>query len=361
MSDITVSFGSEDSFRKRLVLEITNALTTLLGTKHLYQSVVVSSDILAQYVHSTAQLARWEEANRPSLRPKDPEQEELRAFVDAKAFVSRTISVPWQPKHLDGDPPSPLHGDNLALRFELPTIQAHCLTCDARWPFNPGSNSAWHSQRAIAITLAALHEKQAKPPSRSPSARSVIQKSLVEKTPQELVTSILQRSQQAEQVFVFPYQCQQCKGPPIYFLVRRTGLKLTLCGRDPIETVDVPKFLPNRQRKYFSDALVAHHAGQTLAGLFLLRTFIEQFWISLGLSVTAKSKRSTGDELAEGYNQKLPPAFRAQFPSLGDIYRKLSVAIHGASADAMLFETAKSQIVEHFDARRLFKMAIKSE
>lgn len=361
MSGITVSFSSEDSFRKRLVLEITNALTALLGTKHLYQSVAVSSDILAQYVYSTAQLARWEEANRPSLRAKDPEEEERRAFVVGKAFVSRTISLPWQPKHLDGDPPSPMHGEQLVLRFELPTIQAHCSTCDARWPFNPGSNSAWHSQRAITVTLAALHEKQAKTPAPPSRSHAVLPKFLVEKTPEETITSILQRSQQAEQVFLFPYQCQQCKGPPIYFLVRRTGLKLTLCGRDPIEEVDVPKFLPKGQRKHFSDALIAHHAGQTLAGLFLLRTFIEQFWRSLGLRVTPKSKRSTGDELAEAYNQTLPSSFRSQFPSLGDIYGKLSAAIHGADADSILFETAKAEIIEHFDARRLFKIASKSE
>lgn len=41
--------------------------------------------------------------------------------------------------------------------------------------------------------------------------------------------------------------------------------------------VEVPKDLPKAQKKYFSDAIDAHNSGQTLAGLFFLMTFIEQY------------------------------------------------------------------------------------
>ncbi len=45
----------------------------------------------------------------------------------------------------------------------------------------------------------------------------------------------------SDQDFVFLFQCQFCKTTPDAFLVRRRGLKLTLCGRAPMEIVDVPQ------------------------------------------------------------------------------------------------------------------------
>jgi len=363
VSNLSIKFASEDSFRLQIAVEVTKAFAVLLGSKHLYQSVAVPSELLAEYVFSAAQIARWNEANRPALGRKDLDQEERRAFVGAEAFVSRMIAVPWEPKPLDGDPPAPMHTESMSLRFDLPTVQAYCSLCEARWPFNPGSNSVWNSQRAIAITLRALKEKAAKTPSAPSSGRPVLPKSVMDKTSEQLLVSIVQRSQPAEELFLFPYQCQQCKTAPIFYLVRRKGLKLTLCGRDPIEALDLPSFLPKEQRKHFSSAVIAHNAGQTLAAIFLLRTFIEQFWISLDLCAKSKDRttgaevlRTTGDELGAAYSKTLPDALRSQFPSLSDLYGRLSVAMHTADPDVELFETAKIQIIEHFDARRLFKL-----
>jgi hypothetical protein len=356
----------EDAFRIRIVAEITKALATLLGTKHLYQSVIIPSDFLAEHVHAAAQIARWQELHRPALGMKNPDQEERHAFVAAEAFVSRMIGLPWKAKPFDSDPPSPMHSpmhSEDVLRFELPTIQSYCATCEARWPFNPGSNSAWHSQRSISVTLFALQEQRAKTSPRPSTGRAVLSKSVVEKTIEQLTSSIFGRLRAAQQIFLFPYQCQQCKTGPIFYLVRRTGLKLTLCGRDPIETVDLPSFLPKEQRQHFSGAVIAHNAGQTLAAIFLLRTFIEQFWLSLNLSVRSKdsttgaeASRTTGDELGAAYSKTLPDALKSQFPSLSDLYGRLSVAMHAAEPNVELFKTAKNQIIEHFDARRLFKL-----
>ena len=98
--------------------------------------------------------------------------------------------------------------------------------------------------------------------------------------------------------------------------------------------------------------------GQTLAGIFLLRTFVEQFWRSLPQAQTLiqKQPRSTGDEQGAVYQTTLPDDFKNRFPSLPDIYGKLSAAMHEATADGGLFEESCDRIVEHFDARRLYRL-----
>ena len=82
----------------------------------------------------------------------------------------------------------------------------------------------------------------------------------------------------------------------------------------------MPPVIPKAQRKYFSDAIIAHHASHTLAGLFLLRTFIEQFWLSLNLTSEPIDQRLTGENFGEAYAKTLPSDFKSRFPSLGDLY-----------------------------------------
>jgi hypothetical protein len=119
-----------------------------------------------------------------------------------------------------------------------------------------------------------------------------------------------------------------------------------------------PKELPKETARYFSSAHIAHNAGQTLAGIFLLRTFVEQYWRSLPevKKVTDKRSKVTGDEMGDAYQNPLPVDFKQRFPSLKDIYNKLSEAMHAANEDAALFDDCSAKIVEHFDARRLFKL-----
>jgi hypothetical protein len=118
--------------------------------------------------------------------------------------------------------------------------------------------------------------------------------------------------------------------------------------------------IPKAQRKYFSDAIIAHHAGQTLAGLFLLRTFIEQFWRSLNVINEPLDQRVTGEDLGAAYGQTLPADFKSRFPSLGDLYGKLSLAMHNADANGELFESTVTAVTEHCEARRLFRLDSKS-
>lgn len=126
-----------------------------------------------------------------------------------------------------------------------------------------------------------------------------------------------------------------------------------IVGRSPIEHVDVPEHLPSgRVRDYYSGAIVAHQSGQTLAGLFLLRTFIEQWVKSLG------APHEYADKAIEWYMDTLPHFFKAAFPSLRDLYGELSIAIHAANASAELFDGTKRKIDKHFDGRRVHEIAL---
>jgi hypothetical protein len=156
-------------------------------------------------------------------------------------------------------------------------------------------------------------------------------------------------SSETEQAFLLAYQCQSCKRTPELFLIRRRGPKLTIEGRSPIEQVDVPPFIPNSVQRFFGGAIVAHQSGQTLAGVFLLRTVLEQWARS-----ASGSKKDQADEVMDDYMATLPDDFKNRFPSMRTLYGELSVDIHGATGSAELFEKGRAQIIGHFDARRMF-------
>ena len=301
---------------------VVSALKALLTEKHLYQSITVDTAALQTYIEHEQVFARSRVANRRG----DEKSVVQHAKTEAEATVRSIKALPWlksQPSVLPGG----ITAEGLFLQF--PTILTVCHCCDGRWPFN--------SAAAFEITHSYFPQK---PPS----------------TPIEtLAAAFAGTDPQTQQLLVLPYQCQQCKGSPVTYMVKRAGQKLTLVGRDPLETIEVPPEIPKGQRKYYSNAVIAHHAGQTLAGLFMLRVFIEQFWRSLQL-LAASETRATGDEIGEAYNRTLPPDFKSRFPSLSDIYGKLSAAMHTADGDTELFENCMNRIREHFDARRLYKL-----
>lgn len=353
---------SETFLRSQFSLSLSKALAILLNSKHLYQSVEIETEFFEKHIQDAGRIARSEASQRaPGIHfsggtAKDyVEDAEHSAMATSRSLALMISTLPWRPKPVESDPPLPVHTDDPSLLFELPTIQTFCLQCEGRWPFNPGTNSNWGRLRPIAQTLSAPPHFPVTP--RLPQA--VRQKAVVRPAAdlaQRFAAGLLQHSIKARQLFHLPYQCQQCKGSPVSFLVRRTGLKLSLVGRDPLETVELPDSLPKEHRKYFSDAIVAHNAGQTLAGLFLLRTFIEQYWLSLSLVPKSRGPRIAGDELGQAYNKTLPDDFKSRFPSLLEIFGKLSAALHSADANDDLFDSTSAEMKEHFDARRLFKL-----
>jgi hypothetical protein len=157
------------------------------------------------------------------------------------------------------------------------------------------------------------------------------------------------------QLFFFVYLCQVCppaQAVPEGFMVRRNGWDLFLEGRSPMERVPVESFIPKEEREFFRDALIARNSGKTLAGLFYLRTFVEQF----ARRKVNQSGRLSGDELMSKYADTIPMPQRDQMPSLRELYEKLSEALHSAKEDSSLFEEAKTEIERHFDFRRLFRI-----
>jgi hypothetical protein len=284
---------------------VANAFKLLLSEKHLYQSVEVDMDIVSATATGIKEVleAECREVGVMSISA-DPDE--------VVAVASEAIETEiWVPDPIT-QTSYQISADSIPIGFSLPTINTCCDNCKARWPFNP-----------------------------------------------VLEGSYLLQGLGQDEFFYLGYQCQQCKGEPIRFLVRREGLKLRLAGRYPLEVLPTPKVLPQLVSKYYGNAVIAHHAGQTLAGLFLLRVFIEQFWRTIPAvkELIGKQEKATGDEQGNAYQETLPTDFKSRFPSLTDIYDKLSAAIHSADENAALFDDSCRQIQKHFDARRLFEIS----
>jgi hypothetical protein len=83
----------------------------------------------------------------------------------------------------------------------------------------------------------------------------------------------------------------------------------------------------------------------------MLRTVIEQW-----ARTKVHPAPPFADQLMDEYMATLPAPVSGNFPSMRNLYGTLSENIHGAIGSDVLFETAKAQIIEHFDVRRMFKL-----
>jgi len=283
---------------------VAGAFKQLLSEKHLYQSVEV--DLTLVKGAAKIILKDWHAGSSPvGRRLGEPLPEDT-----IKLETSKVTNGLWMPRETTPTTHT-FSSESVFVGFELPTINTFCDSCKERWPFNPVTEGSY------------------------------------------LVQGLGQ-----DEFFYLGYQCQQCKGEAIRFLVRREGLKLRLAGRYPLEVLPTPKVLPKAVSNFYGNAMIAHHAGQTLAGLFLLRVFIEQFWRTIPAvkELIVKQPKATGDEQGSAYQATLPLDFKSRFPSLTDVYDKLSAAIHSADESASLFDDSCKKIEEHFDALRVFKI-----
>lgn len=283
-----------------LTKKASEELRMLLESRHLYQKVDFQPYEIATSFHKTislyderASFAEWADRQLPDIR-----------FLLPNEPTTQTLEL-----------------IALIQGVEAPVLRLHhpklfCSACDRREAFAP----VW------SIDYAA----QSKPKNSSPTPVGF-------------------------QLLLLVYQCQSCLGTPEGFLVRREGWSFSLQGRSPMEHVEVPNYIPKDERKFFRDALIAFGSGKTLAAVFYLRTFIEQF----ARRVTGMTGRATGEEILDAYYASLPAPQKDQMPSLRSCYDKLSEAVHTASEDATLFEAAKTGIEEHFDMRRVFKIVEK--
>jgi len=155
------------------------------------------------------------------------------------------------------------------------------------------------------------------------------------------------------QVFIMVYRCQACKSVPEVFLVLRKEMKITLSGRSPIEIYHVPTYIPKAQRIYYQNAEISFNTGFILAGIFYLRTLLEQY-------VRSQHKKPEDldiEVIFDYYSNNLPDDFKSRFPSLYPIYGDLSDAIHMADKSEKTYKKAIGEIKLHFDAKRVFKIS----
>jgi len=258
---------------------------------------------------------------RTSLEYKDLLNATLQRVIEYRASVEpefqKLIQANWHPLDKadwrESRPGLPVEGVTPPIKFQPPDVKLFCQSCDRIEAFNNISSEDF------------LRRDQ-------PSRPFAV-------------------SGQTIQLFVFSFLCQSCKAIPEVFLVRREGLKLMNSGRSPIEHVGEPLAIHKSVRRFYRDAVVAHQSGQTLAGIFFLRTLIEQW----ARSAVAGSDLPA-DKALDAYMRTLPEDFKARFPSLPSLYAELSADMHAALGDKNLFEKACAAIVKHFKARRLFEL-----
>lgn len=270
---------------------ITKALRQLLEGKHLYQ-------------HVDVQFGDWSAAPTHAAREKIAD-----LFRDK---CKRAIDGPWDPADNTGHYRK-VGVDPSALRPQVPGTKLFCTHCERVEAFNPVS------------------------------AEDMLGRNR-EKPHYELGSKTVQ-------VFALSFLCQSCKGVPEVMLIRREGTRLTLAGRSPMEHTPVPPAIPKAAIRFYRDAVLAYQCGQTLPGLFMLRTLIEQWVRSLG------HNQKWASDAIDAYLSSLPDDFRSRYPCLKKEYEELSTDIHAALGSKELFEDVRQRIDLHFKARDLFTQA----
>jgi hypothetical protein len=300
--------GAYEKFRQRVAEFTAGQLRLLLETKHLYQKVSLQPNELL------AELAP--PAPTKSLLGQIGENENETFQRLASSFLDETLTVSNM-LVIDNKQP--------ARCLVVGNVKLFCAKCGGKEAFRP----IWFEDVTSQIRLLYYQQNVAVTPSFKLSFWASFQH------------------------IVLVFQCQHCEGRPEAFLLKRDGLDLYLEGRSPIEHVEIHPSLPKKEGKWFRDAVVAHQSGKTLAGLFYLRTFVEQF----GRKMTGMlNDKKSGDEIMSAYSDGLPDKVRDVAPSLKELFEKLSEAIHGAKEDTELFDRAKEKIEEHFEFRRLYRL-----
>jgi hypothetical protein len=301
-----IASDAYERFRYNVADFTTDQLRLLLETKHLYQKVSLQPDEILS-----------------SLMPPEPSpavlgligaESEKSLFLSlASAFLSQDLTVADKLVY---------DKDRKPMRcLVVRNVKLFCATCEGREVFRP----IWF----VDVTKQMFESGEEK----AQRANVIV-------------------SFESLQLFVLVYQCQRCEGIPVAFLVKFDETQnLILGGRFPIEHMEIHSAIPNKEAKWFRNAVIAYQSGKTLAGLFYLRTFIEQFARRVTEMLDIKE---TGDAILSAYSDTLPPKIRDSAPSLKEWYDKLSEAIHGAKDDAELFEAAKAQIEKHFEFRKVY-------
>jgi hypothetical protein len=284
--------------------DVRQKIVELLSGKHLYHSVEISDEEIAV----AARL--WTPVN---WEPSEKTEENRKQFA---AWTMKFISTAsW---HFMPELPS------LASNAENATVPQKRSTKDKELPTSL-------IMQIPHVPLVCVHCEERHPHSSGFRAR-------IDTLPSQTLGS-------GVQVFVFPFQCDHCRGEPVFFMIRREGKKLQIVGRSQFEIIETPKYLPKHELHYYREAVIAYNCGRSLAGILYLRVMIEQYM----RRVTGTTKRLTGEELADEYGRYLDSEFPKRFTSLKTIYTELSEKIHAGTEDAVQFAKSCDEILKHFD------------
>jgi hypothetical protein len=294
---------SESPETELLVQEaIGEALGIVLSERGLYQKAELSLDRIAKHLESI----------------KSPN------FLAIKAEFSRRPWVPVSPgvarenqaraEFFCGVTDSPLSAssEDLKLTVPLPTVKLYCPNCKDDHTFSSITAMWWDG-------FAGCYPKF---------------------------------GERTEQVFNLTYDCVHCKSNPIAFLIKREGLRLSLCGRSERLQVKVPRAIPKLLQPIVRDAIGAANENDLSAGFYHLRTFCEHY-MKLGLQIPF-AERITGEALGDQYNASLDARMTSGMPSMLSLYEKASKFMHERIGTMEDFSALLDAIEGHLSAKELF-------
>lgn len=290
--------------------EINRSLAELLTKRGLYQQVEVQLPKLESFSKTNREYDRppWytvlDLTKEFRDRPWMPVSRHL-SDDDRMAVVAKTARSAGQPI---GTPDNELH-----LKFYLPSVEYHCEKCK-KVTFSSSLAGSFADGRDTSFPRP--------------------------------------HAQGTQQFYVLIYRCDVCRWFVNVFLVSRTGFKLQLCGRTERIKPLVPGNIPKEFGRIVEDAISAEQEGDTYAGFYHLRTFVEHYMkkcVELSMDV-----QITGDELSERYKKTLDARLTAEFPSLGPLFSELSVFLHARKGERTDFDRILTAIDDHFAAKTMF-------
>jgi hypothetical protein len=314
-----------DAIRRKVV----DALKELIEGKHLYQSIEIATADLSEIVSKGIQ-EHEEDIKRAGPNPNSPDS--------ASDLGARNLSEELQRKLTN-------------LLKELWSFETEVNEMPGAVPIAQRSRSLAHLKLApIRVSCSnGLCKGSVQPHN---SGYTGLQ--------QDVGAYELVQCNPIAQVISIPFQCQNCKGEPVVFLVKRDGMKITLVGRSQFPQISVPKYIPEAQQKFYRSAIIADQTTFILAAALYLRTLIEQYFYQAVPEAQIKAIKGnpTGDELANLYAKTLPQSFPGHFPSLKKAYDDLSRIVHSGKEDAeakVSFQAIRKAVEGHFEAVQLFR------
>lgn len=245
---------------------IGTALVVLLTEKGLYQNIDLDLAVANRFLsHKNSDLTAFREEF--SRRPWVPVTPDLKKEDHMRAEFFCGI----------GDSPLSASSSELKLSFPLPAFKCYCSNC-----------KDYHTHLSVGVLWA-----------------------------DGFLSYYPIISASTEQLFSFHYLCSICKDNLIAVLVKRKGLRMTLCGRTQRLHIDVHKVIPKKFRAIMHDAISASNENDVYAGFYHLRTFCEhymKFCINMDIE-----ERIGGEDLSDKYRSSLDPRMNSGFPSISAI------------------------------------------